>query len=140
MVCQWSLYDSKSPQVSRTLLSFLAVVNNVVVWMFYTRPLISKFTSPFNNPWETVQKAPITNGIIVTFMFLSSFFPLKKVEVLIQLFIFFQFYSMISWDSKVHNFANSLFLLLIIIRSDLLVEIRWFVCMLKSHRSLCFIL
>ena len=49
---------------------------------------------------------------------------------------------MVSWDSKVGNFANSLslfffFFLLIIIRSCLLAEIRWFVCMSKSQRSLC---
>ena len=44
---------------------------------------------------------------------------------------------MVSRDSKVNNFANSLFLLLIIIRSGLLAEIRWSVCILNSHRSLC---
>ena len=43
---------------------------------------------------------------------------------------------MFSRDSKVDNFANFLFLL-IIIRSGLLAEIRWSVCMSKSHRSLC---
>ena len=50
---------------------------------------------------------------------------------------------MVHRDSKVDNFANSLFFffffLLIIIRSGLLAEIRWSVCMLKSHRSLCVI-
>ena len=46
---------------------------------------------------------------------------------------------MVSWGSKVDNFANFLFffLLLIIIRSGLLAEIRWYVCMSKSHSSLC---
>ena len=45
---------------------------------------------------------------------------------------------MVSQCGIVDNFANSLFfLLLIIIRSGLLVEIRWSVCMSKSHRSLC---
>ena len=45
---------------------------------------------------------------------------------------------MVRRNSKVDNFANSLFLLLlIIIRSDLLAGIRRSVCMLKSHRSLC---
>ena len=45
---------------------------------------------------------------------------------------------MVRRDSKVDNFADSLFfLLLIIIRSSLLAGIRWSVCMLKSHRSLC---
>ena len=43
---------------------------------------------------------------------------------------------MVSRESKVDNFAISLFLL-IIIRSGLLAEIRWSVCMSKSHWSLC---
>ena len=43
---------------------------------------------------------------------------------------------MISRDSKIDNFENSLSLL-IIIRSGLLDEIMWSVCMSKSHRILC---
>ena len=138
----WSLSESKSPQISRTLLSILAVLNNVVVWMFSTHPTTCKSSSPFTNPLVTVPNAPITIGIIVTFMFHSFFvqFP-SKVEVLIILFPFFQFYSVVSRDSKVDNFVSSLFFffffLLIIIRSGLLAEIRWTVSMLKSHRSLC---
>ena len=89
MVFDWSLSDSKSPQLSRTFLSNLAVLNNSVVWMVSTRPPI-KSSSPFNDPLVTVTKAPITIGIIVTFMFHSFFqFP-SKVEVLILLFPFFQ--------------------------------------------------
>ena len=38
MVFHWSLSDRKSPQVSRTLLSILAIFNNVVVWMVSTGP------------------------------------------------------------------------------------------------------
>ena len=70
----WSLSDSKSPQVSRTLLSILAVLNNAVVWMVSTRPPTSKSSSPFSNPLVTVPNAPITIGIIVTCMFYSFFF------------------------------------------------------------------
>ena len=66
-------------------------------------------------------------------MFHSFFQLYSKVEVLILLFTFFLFYSVVRRDC---NFASSLFLLLIIIRSGLLVEIRWSVCMSKSHRSL----
>ena len=81
MVFHWSLSDSKSPQVSRTLLSIIAVLHNGVVWVVFTRPPPSKSSSPFNNPLVTVPKAPITIGIIVTFMFQSFFqFP-SKVEV-----------------------------------------------------------
>ena len=49
MVFHWSLSDSKSPQVSRTLFSILAVLNNAVVWMVSTRPPTSKSSSPFSN-------------------------------------------------------------------------------------------
>ena len=71
MVFHWSLSDNKSPQVSRTLLSILAVVNNAVVWMVSTRSPTSKSSSPFSNPLVAVPNAPITIGIIVTCMFHS---------------------------------------------------------------------
>ena len=41
--------------------------------MVSTRPPTSKSSTPFNNPLVTVSKAPITIGIIVTFMFHSFF-------------------------------------------------------------------
>ena len=106
--------------------------------MASTRPPTSKSSSPFSNPLITVPKSPITIGIIVTLMFHSIFqFP-SKAEVLILLFTLFQFYSVVSRDSKVDNFANSLFFfLLIIIKSDLLTEITRSVCMSKSQKSLC---
>ena len=97
----------------------------------------SKSSSPFNDPLITIPNAPITIGIIVTFIFHIFFqFPCK-VEVLILLFTFFQFYFVVNRDSKVDNFANSLFFLLIIIRSSLLAEVKWSVCMSKSHWCLC---
>ena len=55
MVFHWSLSNSKSPQVSRTLLSILAVPNNAVVWTVSTSPVIFKSSSPCTNPlvyWE----------------------------------------------------------------------------------------
>ena len=82
MVFHWSLSDSKSPLVSRTLPSILAILNNALVWMVSTRPPTSKSSRPFNNPLVTVPKAPITIGIIVTFMFHSFFLFPNKVEVL----------------------------------------------------------
>ena len=54
----------------------------------------------------------------------------------ISLFTYFQFYSVLCRDSKVDNFADFLFLL-VIMRSCLLAEIRWSVCISKFHRSLC---
>ena len=65
MVFHWSVSDNKSPQVSRTLLSILAVLNNAVFWMVSTRLQTSKSSSRFNNPLVTIPKAPITIGKII---------------------------------------------------------------------------
>ena len=122
MVFHWSLSHSKSSQVSRTLLSILAVLKNVLVLMVSTRPPNSKSSSPFNNPLITVPNASITICMIVTGMSHCFFFQFpSKVEVLILLFTFFQFYSVVSWNSKVDDFAYSLFFLLLL----LLAGIRW---------------
>ena len=85
--------------------------------------------------WVILPKAPITIGIIVTFMFHWFFNSLARSRLLIFLYTFLQIYSVVRQDRKVYNFAYSLFLL-IIMRSGLLAGIRWSVCMLKSHGSL----
>ena len=82
MVFHWRLSDSKSPLVSRTLQSILVVFNNAVVWMVSTRSPTSKSSRPFNNPLVTVPKAPITIGIIVTFIFNSFFNSLARSRYL----------------------------------------------------------
>ena len=69
VVFRWILSDSKSPQFSRALLSILAVLNNVVVWMVFIRLPTSKSSSPFSNSLVTIPNVPITIGIIVTLMF-----------------------------------------------------------------------
>ena len=73
IVFHWSLSDSKSPRVPRTVLCILADLNNAVVWMMSTRPLIFKSSSPCTNPLVPVPSALITIGITVTFMFHSFF-------------------------------------------------------------------
>ena len=139
MVLHWSLSD-KSPLVSGTLLGILAHLNNAAVSKVSVRPLISKFSSSFNNPWVTVLKASIIIGVNVTFMFHSFFFfnSLARSRYLSFFSFSFSFYVVVSWDSKIHNFASSLFFfffffLLIIIRSVLLAAMRWSACMSKSH-------
>ena len=49
MVFHWSLSDSNSPQVSRTIRSIVAVLNNAVVLMVFPRPPTTKSSSVFNN-------------------------------------------------------------------------------------------
>ena len=74
MVFHWSLCAGKSPQVSWTFLNILTDLINAVVWTVSTPPLISKSSSFCINPLVTVPRAPITVGIITTFMFYGFFF------------------------------------------------------------------
>ena len=138
MVFHWSLGDSKSPQVSRTLLSILPVLNNAGVWMVFTRPPTSNSTSPFNNSLVTVLKLPITIGIIVTCIFHVFFNSLGRLS---YLSFFSHSFSFILWSAGTAKSIILQFLffllLLLIIRSGLLAEVRWSVRMSKSHRNLC---
>ena len=138
MLLHWSLRDSKSPQVARTFLSTLAVLNNVVVWMVSTAPLISKSSNPFDNPLLTISKAAITIGIIVAFMLHSLFFynSLARSRYLTFYSLSFSFFLWLAGRSK-STILQVLFFSLIIIRSGLLAKIRWTVCLSKSYRSLC---
>ena len=91
MLFHWSLSDSKSCQVSRTFLSILTDLYNVVVWIVSTCSLISKPSSPLLILLRNVPSAPITTGITATFMFRGFFFLCfpSKVGILISLFFLF---------------------------------------------------
>ena len=80
MVFHWSLRDSKSPQVSRTLLSILAIPTNEVVWLVSTRPFITKSSRSFNNPSVILPKAPITIFISTCLMVSASKMP-KNLQI-----------------------------------------------------------
>ena len=78
----YSISDNKSPQVSRTLLSILANLNNVVVWIVATCPLISISSSPYINPLVTAPNTPISIGITVIFKLHSFFSSLARSRYL----------------------------------------------------------
>ena len=100
--------------------------------MVSTRSPTSKSSSPFSNPLVTVPNAPITIGIIITCMFHSFFNSLSRSR---YLSFFSHSFSFILWSARTANstILQVLFFLLIIIRSGLLAEIKWSVCMSKSH-------
>ena len=56
--------------------------------MVSTCPVISKYSSPFNNPLVTVPKVPITISIIVTFMFHSFSIIIIIIIIIIILRVF----------------------------------------------------
>ena len=103
MIFHWGLSESKSPQVSRTLLSILAVFNNAIFWMVSTRPPTSKSSRPFNNPLVTVPKVIIIIGIIVTFMFYSFFNPLARSR---YLSLHSHSFSFILWSARTVKSTN----------------------------------
>ena len=72
MVFDWS--ESKSAQVYRTLRSIQADLTNFVIWIVFTRALITYYTILFTSPLVTVPNATITIGIAITFTFHSFFF------------------------------------------------------------------
>ena len=121
MVFQWSLSD-KSPQVSMTLLSILADLNNGVVWMVSTSPFIYKSSSSFINPLEIVPRVPIIIGINVTFIFHIFFSFLVSSRYLSFFSISFNFTQWSAGTTK--STILQVIYLLIMIRSGRLAEIK----------------
>ena len=114
MVFHWSLSDSKSPQVSRTLLSILADLN-VVVWMVSAHSPISKSSCPLTKLLRIVSSAPLTTGNYITFMFHCFLVFWQGLLTFIFFFfffffffVFFDFYSMVCRDGQVHYSVGSL--------------------------------
>ena len=131
MVSHWSLSDKKSSQVSWTLFSILADLNNAVVWMVSTCPFLSTSSSPCTNHLITVPRAPITIGIIAIFMFYSISNSLGRSR---YLSLFSHFKNFPQWSTGT---VKSTILQVLIIRSGRLAEIWRSVCISKSQGSSC---
>ena len=86
-----------------------------MVWMVSIPPMIS-CSSSFSFPLGTVPSVQSTVDITVTLMFHSFFFLSSTVPVIIYLFAFFYFHSVIHWNGKI---ANKFFPLLINTRYDI---------------------
>ena len=99
MVLQSSLSDSKSPRVSRTLLSILANLNNALVWMVTTCPHISKSFSLFTKSLVDVSSALITTGITVTFLYHCSYSRLARSWYLSRFSLSFNFTLWSAWTA-----------------------------------------
>ena len=95
-IFHWSLSNSMSPQIFRTLLSILTDLNNAVVWMVSTHPLIFQSFSPLG----IVPRAPIRNGISITFMFHSFFSCLARSRHLSFFSLSFNFTQWLAGTAK----------------------------------------
>ena len=135
MAFHWSLGESKSAQVSRTLLSIIAELNNAVIWMVSACPSISNSSRPLTKPLGIFPSAPITIGITVTFMlywFLVLWLCLGTCLSSYNLWFF------LCGLAKRQSLLFGIFpfLLLIITTSDLISVMRWSVC-IKNPRESC---
>ena len=117
MVFDCSLSDSKFSQVSRTLLSILVDLNNAVVWMISSCPLISQSSSPCSNPLGIVPNALITIGLTVTYMFLFFFSSLARSRYSSLSSLSFNVMLWSAWTAKFTIWQVFLFLLLTLTRS-----------------------
>ena len=124
MVYHWGLSDSNSPQVSRTLLSIHAVLNNTVIWIVSTCQTTSRSSIPFNNPFVTVTIATISIGTIVTFMFHRFFNSLAKAKYLPFCSHSFSFILWSAGAAKSTILQNWLLLLWLLIR-DFHITVTW---------------
>ena len=109
-----------------------------VFWPFGWSPLVLLFLSPsvpLTIPWW-LPKAPIKIGII---SYSIVFFFNSQGRGTYPSFHFLSILLCGEPGQRSPQFCKFSFflLLLIIIRSGRLIKIRWFVCMLKCHRSLC---
>ena len=136
MVFHWSLSDTKSLQVFWALLNILADLNNAVVWTVSTCPIIAKSSSPCTNLLVTIPRTLITIGIIVTFMFHSFYNTPARSRYLFP-FSHSLHFTLWSTGTAKSTILQVLSVLLILIRSGRLAEIRWSVYISKSQRSLC---
>ena len=119
------LSDSKSSQVSRTLLSILADLNHAVAWIVSTCPLIFNYciSIPFTNPLVTVPNAPFSIGITVTFVLHCSQAKSKCLSLFLLSFSFTL--------RSTGKFSFFCWLLL----GGRLAEIRWSVCISKYQST-----
>ena len=123
MIFHESLSDSKSPQISWTLLSIRGDFNRAMNWMISIRPLIFCSSSLFSEFLRTVLRVPTTIDMTVSFVFHSFFLLSFKVLVFVRLLAFFHLNSAVYRQNK-STVGQVLFFILIITRSGLLARVR----------------
>ena len=78
MVFHWSLSDSKSPEVSRTVLSTQADLHNAVLWVISACPPISNSSNLFTKTLGIVSRLLLS--FLLFFYSFESFFTLVLAD------------------------------------------------------------
>ena len=103
----------------------MADLNDAVVLMVSTRPVIFKSSSPCTNPLVTVPRAPITIGSTVTFMFHNFFTFLARSRYLSFFSHSFKF-TLWSAGTAKSTIWHVLFIIIIIIIITIIYSFRVF--------------
>ena len=93
MIFHLSLSDDKSPQVSRSLLSILANLNNAVVWMVLAYSLISSSSSLLPSLWRLFQVHLLQLVSLSPSCSIVFFNSLTRSKYILLFFVFFGFHS-----------------------------------------------
>ena len=88
MAFYWSLSDSKSPRVFRTLLSIPADLNEAEVWMVSILPLISNCSNHLSKPFGTVPRALTTTTSHLCSTFFFVLLQVLRIYLFIHVLIF----------------------------------------------------
>ena len=126
MVSHWSLSDSKSPQIPRTVFNVLANLNNAVVWMVSTRSVITQVLQFLYQPFIDCTERAIYNWYHRHFHVLQFFsIPWPGPDTYPSFHILsILFCGRPGQQSRQFCKFSFFFFLLIIIRSGRLVQIR----------------
>ena len=120
----WSLRDSKSIQISKTLLNIRADLINAVVWIVSIHPSISNSYNPFSKPLEIVLSAPFTTDFTVTLYSFDSFLSSLSRSEILSLYLLSLIFSL--WSAG--TLQHVLFFMLFITWSGLLARISGSTC------------
>ena len=101
----WNPNDSKSTQLSKTLLNILANLRRILVSMASILPLISS-SQFFSRFFGIFTRFSALIDITVTFMFHKDFYLSSKDQVFIQFFCFT--FTLISWNWEVYELISFL--------------------------------
>ena len=110
LVLHWCLSDSKSPSVSRTLVSIQADLNNAIVWMVSTCLLISKSSRSFGNYSKRTNYNWYPRYLHFSYLF-SSLARSKYVSLFLRSFLF----TLWSAETEMFTIRQVLFIIIIII-------------------------
>ena len=132
----WSQSDNKSSQLSKILLGNLVDPNKSVIWTVSNFQALQSLYQSFGNSTKSTNYKWHKRHYHVSQFFFNSLASPRYLS-------FFSFFSILLNGQLVQQsrqFCQFSLFLLIMIRSSHPVEIRWSVCMSKSHGILCLIL